>query len=427
MNSLTEDLFVTEVPATQFRDNPDSVLNIYEEGEMGLIRIKPDYNAPEDFREVAKAVVRNIGNYEISDTTFLRTQPNSVDMCMAINETIKNTGGRVFIIPSYTEEVLDFLLRGMTNNEKARTFSQFYCKALQAADHWAVTYGRTPYQLSNEAKANKKYYDANYQAFSRLFDEKIEKGKLASWDMIHCPQFREAENVGMDFETYRNVIFRAMKIDVAKLVKEEREFALKNFGYEIRPNIIMGKSGKFRVSLGKTDLTFSIEGRQVLLEGSSGTNYFLKKQVPDVITNHPMGEVFVSPIENSINGKLVTNIPKFTQAGVIRSLSATIQNGMILDYDTPDVETFKTTFPNFAERTGAESGFGKFNEELKPIEETRKATGVAIIDEKVYKSHFAFGDNIPWGGENKALVHEDFSIPVEIGGVRKELTIEHII
>ncbi len=438
MNSLTEDLFVSEVPASQFRDNPDSALDVYEQGKMGLIRIKPDYDASEDFRDVAKAVVRNIGNYKPNDTTILRTHLNSVDMCMAVYEAIESTGGRVYIIPVYMEKILDFLLKGMTDNEKAKTFFQKYGKAFQAADHWTMTYARSPFTLSKETNENKKHYDAYSLAFSKLFDERMGRGELASWDMIHCPQPREAENVGMDFETYQNIIFRAMKIDVARLVKKERKFALKKFGYEIRPDIIMGKNGKFRVSLGETDLTFCIEGRQIISEGPPGTNYFQKKKAPEVITNHPTGEAFVSPIESSVNGKLVTNIPKFTQTGVVRSLSATIQNGMVVSYDTPDEEIFKKTFSGSPERTVGEIGFAGelnektevlelFNRELEPIKETGKTTGVAIIDEKVYPMHVALGSNTMWGGVNEALVHEDFSIPEEINGKKKILIIEHIL
>jgi leucyl aminopeptidase (aminopeptidase T) len=422
-----EDLFVATFDASLVRDNIDAVLEPYEQGKAGLIRVKPDYQPDEKYLDVAKQVVFNIGNFKKGERTFLRTHYNSVDMSLALAERMQLWGNEVYIILFHGDKVLDSLLRG-TDEEKIKEYREKYFTALKSSQHWSSVTGLEKYELSAKAKDNIGLFQTVTKPYWELIDEQIRKGQIKSYDMINNPTSVCADNIGMDYEEYRMKIFEAMKVDAARLFKEETESATQTYGkFGDTQEIIEGRKGKFQIEIGDTALTFEVSGRQILRDcGKAGVDVDMHEGYRRVTTNNPPGEQFVAPVESSVNGHIHTDIQKQTISGFIGHLFGKIENGVIVEFETDRPDIFNKDFPTVAEKTVAEIGRGGFNRKLNFLREIGKPTKDAIIDEKVYDLHIAFGSNTGWGGKNKAAVHEDFSIPTRIAGKNVPLIVRQI-
>lgn len=118
---------------------------------------------------------------------------------------------------------------------------------------------------------------------------------------------------------------------------------------------------------------------------------------PGHVGNLPAGEIYIAPIENSANGKIVFDY--FTLAK--GKLELTLENGEIKEMKG-DKEKLQKIFDDlgFKAKILAEFGIGCNNK--------CKVIGNTLEDEKVFGTvHFAFGNNTGFGGMNEVAFHKD--------------------
>jgi leucyl aminopeptidase (aminopeptidase T) len=157
-----------------------------------------------------------------------------------------------------------------------------------------------------------------------------------------------------------------------------------------------------------TDVTFSVENR----EWQKDTGIIHK---PSEIGNLPGGEVFIAPVENSINGTIVFDSFKLSDNG----LKLTVKEGKVVK-TVGNAEKLMKIFDELGEKAKqiAEFGIGT-NYKAKII-------GNTLEDEKVLGSvHFALGSNISFGGKNKLSFHKDGVIASPTVKVDNKLIIEN--
>ncbi len=111
------------------------------------------------------------------------------------------------------------------------------------------------------------------------------------------------------------------------------------------------------------------------------------------IINLPAGEVFVAPLEKSVNGKIV-----FDYFDGEKKVFLKIKNGIVFETNS---KLLKKVFKKLKKaRQVAEFGIG-CNPKAKVI-------GNTLEDEKVFGTiHFALGNNLTFGGKNKVNFHKD--------------------
>jgi len=422
-----ENLFVETVNASYIEEDVGPALEPYEQGRPGLIRIVPDFTPPEAYMNVAKKVVSNIGNFKSGQITFLRAHYNSIPLALAVQSRIGDLGGITYMILFHGDRVEDALLRG-TDEEGIKQYRDKYLSALKLSDHWTVVSGLEKFEFSREAKEKSHLFHKVTTPYWKLIAKLARKGQLKSYDMINNPTEVAADNIGMDFSEYQRRIFRAMSVDSRRLLKEETEFATSLLGKPmLLGQAIVGNEGVFELEIGDTKLTFEVAGRPVLREcGRAGVNVKVNDGSKDVLTNIPAGEVYVAPIESSVNGRISTNIPIRTNSGTLSRFTCEVRDGVVVKYDTDRNDIFEKDFPKVAERTVGEIGRGGFNKELGFLREIGKPTGDAGVDEKVYPLHIALGENTGWGGTNSASIHKDFSIPQKINRKNVPLSIRRL-
>ena len=139
-----------------------------------------------------------------------------------------------------------------------------------------------------------------------------------------------------------------------------------------------------------TNLTFSVDKR----EWYKDTGIIHK---PREMGNLPAGEVFVAPVENSVNGTIVFDSFKLAENG----LKLIVKDGKV-EKVVGNAQPLLKIFEEFGDKAKqvAEFGIGS-NPKSKII-------GNTLEDEKVLGSvHFALGSNYSFGGKNKLAFHKD--------------------
>ena len=131
--------------------------------------------------------------------------------------------------------------------------------------------------------------------------------------------------------------------------------------------------------------------------------------------NLPGGEVFIAPVENSVNGVIVFD--SFTLGG--KGLKLIVKEGKVEKVEGNSEKLMKI-FDEFGEkaRQVAEFGIGT-NYKARVIENT-------LEDEKVLGTiHFALGSNFSFGGKNRLTFHKDGIIAKPTVTVDNKLIIEN--
>lgn len=145
-----------------------------------------------------------------------------------------------------------------------------------------------------------------------------------------------------------------------------------------------------------TDITFSIKDRRVY------TNTGIIRHI-GASGNLPAGEVFVAPIEDSLNGTIVFD-GSFGYFGLLKeNVKVQVENGYAIKFtgksDARSIQSYLKKIGEEALRIG-EFGIG--------TNHTAIVTGNIVEDEKALGTvHFAFGNNVSMGGKINIPLHLD--------------------
>jgi len=152
-----------------------------------------------------------------------------------------------------------------------------------------------------------------------------------------------------------------------------------------------------RKALIKTDNGAEIE---LALQGRKGYIDTGNIKKPGEFSNLPAGEAYIAPIENGSNGAIVID-GSFAPIGSLnRKVIIEVKEGRIVRLKGNS--RLQTLFSKYSkkERTLCEFGIG--------TNPKAKITGNVLEDEKVLGSiHVAFGNNLGFGGKNRAKIHLD--------------------
>ncbi len=230
---------------------------------------------------------------------------------------------------------------------------------------------------------------AKRKASEPIWNKIVERG--IKWLYLGYPTRRMAEAYGMPYEDLKKMYVKMLDINYSWLEKT----------CEKVKNYLIGKK-KVRITHSNgTNLVFSIENRRINVDDGSISEENLREG--DTGLNLPSGEVFVAPLEDSAEGKIIFNCPNYYQGKEIKNLELTFENGRIIKVSAEKgKEVFEQALANAHgdKEFIAEWGIG-LNPFAKPI-------GYTLTDEKIIKSiHIAIGENRGYGGKNKSTIHWD--------------------
>ncbi|MBI2657073.1 aminopeptidase [Candidatus Woesearchaeota archaeon] len=143
-----------------------------------------------------------------------------------------------------------------------------------------------------------------------------------------------------------------------------------------------------------TDIEFHLKGRKWI--GDDGI--YTKK---GSFGNLPAGEIFIAPLENKANGKIVVDASVGGIGKVDKNIEIMVKDGFIVDIAGGRVaKIFKNLLKSRLYKNVAELGIG--------TNYRAKITGNVLEDEKIAGTcHIAFGNNRHFGGKVDVPFHVD--------------------
>ncbi len=233
------------------------------------------------------------------------------ELFQAIYAEVLKVGGHPLLIPQIegTQELLykygsDEQLEYVDNVRKM-VISDFDCLINIFAD-----YNRKKLSLVDPKKIAKSQGSPSNREIMKIYMERYAKGEL-NWVIIPFPCNAFAQEANMDLFSYFDFVKKALLLDKEDPVKEWKEIEKK----QDKLVEILDKVEKIQVLGEDTDLIVSVKGRKWV--NCCGHN------------NLPDGEVFTSPLEDSVNGHIRFTYPGIYQGREIENVYLEFKDGKV--------------------------------------------------------------------------------------------------
>jgi len=199
------------------------------------------------------------------------------------------------------------------------------------------------------------------------------------WNITLHPTPALAQDAKMSYEAYCDFVYSSILRDWPKMASEMKVLSDR-----------MAATKKVHVVGKDTDISFSIEGRKPIIDSGE--------------KNLPGGEVFTSPVDSTVNGRIYFDLPVNYQGAEIRGARLTFRNGDVVESSAEqgsEVLRGMLSVDEGAKRLG-ELGIG-MNRGID------RFTNNILFDEKMGDTiHMAIGRSFEEaGGSNKSAIHID--------------------
>jgi aminopeptidase len=228
-----------------------------------------------------------------------------------------------------------------------------------------------------------------------------EEGKLR-WGGLPYPIGAQAQEAAMAPEEYGDFVYSSCLVDKEDPVAEWRKIQ------EEQDKLcgFLNKADRIHIAGADTDITFGVKDRTWI--NCSGQ------------ANMPDGEVFTSPIENSVNGTIRFTYPGIVSGREIEDIRLTFKDGKVIKASAAKGDDFLQQMLKIEgadclgeAAIGTNYGITRFTKNM-------------LFDEKMGGTiHMALGMN-PWpktGGKNKSAVHWDILKDMKDGEIYADDTL----
>jgi aminopeptidase len=206
------------------------------------------------------------------------------------------------------------------------------------------------------------------------------------WCVTLYPTQAYAQDTGMSLTEFEDFVYRGCFVDTEDSLAHWQKQS------QLQDTCIQWLTGKQHVHLvGKeTDLTFSIKGR-TFVNGNGRLN-------------HPDGEIYSAPVEDSVNGYIRISFPAVLYGRVVEGIFLRFENGAVVEAVSAKNQDFlhrMLALDRGACRVG-EIAFGMNFLITQGIKQT-------LFDEKIGGTfHLALGSSLAGtGGQNLSAIHWD--------------------
>ncbi len=208
---------------------------------------------------------------------------------------------------------------------------------------------------------------------------------------IGFPTPEQARIFSIEFDDYQRLFWSAATADVDRIGET---------CHRIRDRLRGRKEVEVRTP-GGGRLCFAIEGRRINMD--DGVISDEDRETGDITANLPFGEVYLAPIEESVNGTAAFPVV-FHEGRRIEELTLEFRAGALAG---SSAKSNHQVFLNaMAKHTGDKERLGEFG--IGCNHEVHEPIGNNLLDEKIHGSiHLALGENRNYGGGNSSSLHWD--------------------
>lgn len=256
-------------------------------------------------------------------------------------------------------------------NELEGEVPEKWVQQMEAADVAIDLMCRRPGMIPEKLKEEKcSLYGAYLQ---QMFGVLGEKKKMIQ---VTVPTRANAESVGMDYKTYKELMIKALDIDYEKL-KEDCNKKCEAYTEDVRTI----RTGKDCV------LTMKTTDREWIVDAGDGAL--------------PCGEIYIAPVEEETNGTIFFENLEVEDLGSFKEVTVKVQEGHIVDSTCQEFNDFIKELPEGGDIV-AEFGIG-----MNPNVD-RMLSNPSLDENAIGTFHIAIGMNHMFGGKNRCPVHMDF-------------------
>lgn len=298
---------------------------------------------------------------------------NGIGLLQALVESVRNIGANPFVRIDDTEINRILIERGDTEFWQRQASVEQLPLMKQMDAYVGIRASENIFETSQAAKDAYKSY-GEHLLTPVHFEERVNNTR---WCVLRYPSPAFAMNAKMPTRAFTEFYYKACLLDYGKLLEN-----MKPLEERLR------KGNEIRLRGEGTDISFSITGQNWI-------PCYGQRNIPD-------GELFSSPILDSVNGT-IRYAPSVYQGKPFEFVQLTVKDGVVVDFDSsdnPSLEAILDTDP------GARR-FGEFSFGLNP--EITSPMFDILFDEKIYGSnHLTLGNDYEIASNgNQSSIHWD--------------------
>lgn len=327
-----------------------------------------------------------------SDKLFIRTTTLAEPLVREVFRSAVSAGALVEVDFQFREQGRIFLAEA--NEDQLTYVSPFFKQAMETFD--AYLYIRAPFNLRETQNVDSQQSKIRQEAFREV--NKIYFERTATQEMrrslCQYPTQANAQEAGMSLEEYEQFVFNACKLYDKNPVESWLEVRKK----QQRIVDFLDEREKIQYKGDGIDITFSTQGRKWI--NSDGR------------TNMPSGEVYTSPVEDSVNGVIHFSYPAVYMGHELEGVTLWVKDGYVERWEARRGKDFLDYIftlegaRRFGEAAiGTNYGIDRFTKNI-------------LFDEKMGGTvHMAIGQSyLQAGGKNESAIHWDMITDMRDGG-----------
>ena len=326
------------------------------------------------------------------DQLYLKSTTQAEPLIREVYREAVKAGAHVELDLVFREKARIFLQEA--GPEQLQRPSIFYQKAMESFD--AYIFIRAPFNLREEQDVDPEKAKMAKEAtkgISKTYFERTATRELKR-NLCQYPTLAAAQNAGMSLEAYEQFVYGACNLfeeDPIQAWLDRRQW---------QQSIVdlLNNKEKIRYKGDGIDISFSTKGRTWI--NSDGQ------------TNMPSGEVYTSPVEDSVNGVVHFSFPAIYMGHEVEDVTLWVEKGEIQKWEARRGQAFlDEVFSIPGTRRFGEAAIGtNYN--------IQRLTKNILFDEKIGGTiHMAIGQSyLQCGGENQSSIHWDMITDMKEGG-----------
>ena len=324
-------------------------------------------------RKLARFLIRGAVELQAGEKILIELHGSETGLMKALVQEAYAVGGKPFI------HIFDYAVEGAlvqgADAEHMEEIASYELERMRDMDAYidirATTNINMWHNVSDEAQRRYRQY---YWGPIHL----AERCNHTKWSVLRYPNDAMAQLAGVSTEEYEDFYFRACLVDYEKMGRAMEHL-----------EALMDRTDKVRIVGPGTDISFSIKG--IPSYGMHGN-----RNIPD-------GEIYTSPVKDSVNGVITYNTPSMVQGFKYENVSFTFENGKIVNATANDTDRIN----HYLDTDEGARYIGEFAIGVNP--NINNAICDILFDEKIAGSiHFTPGNSYDdVGNGNVSAIHWD--------------------
>ncbi len=343
--------------------------------------------------KLADVLVNYCTDVKKGQQVLIQGEMNAQPLLMAIYRKVLENGAHPFMLPIFDGQLYTFLK--YASDGQIAFISEPYRYFFEKFDtRFRIVSDSNPKELTNIDPEKMIVHAKAYGELMNTMLERAAKGEY-HWTVAIYPSSAHAMEANMSLEEYENFVYSACLPDMEDPIGHWKKVS----AYQAK--LIRWLEGRKTIHVvGKeTDLRMRIDGRPFI-------NCDGKENMPD-------GEIFTSPIEDSMEGYVNYSYPAIYNGREVSGIRLWFEKGKVVKATADKNEDFliKTLDTDEGARYVGEWAIGT-NYAID------RFTGEILFDEKIGGSfHCAVGTGFPESGShNRSDIHWDMICDMRDGG-----------